>query len=280
MAEIQTINNYLLGEIAIVIAVFLLIASLFTFDYPPFSIALIGSGLLILIVRIFKIRLKKNLQKIAVIVLVLLNFPFAIGFGMERIRLEEVHRIELQNERQARLNEQQRSDSLDVCLKRIDSLNRKGEVDQVLMELDKADLLVKTPGEKADVNRIRIDVSLVKGKQLMKRHQYNMAIDLLTGVYDLDTNDTEILYQRACCFVKVNRVADAVHDAKRAMLGGHKNAGKLYEKINPLERRIAYYCTVCKDGTYSNATGQGACSHHGGVAKRNYPVYEKTRKYE
>ncbi|WP_313115416.1 DUF3761 domain-containing protein [Aequorivita sediminis] len=28
---------------------------------------------------------------------------------------------------------------------------------------------------------------------------------------------------------------------------------------------------VCNDGTYSNATGRGACSHHGGVA---YWVYE------
>lgn len=28
---------------------------------------------------------------------------------------------------------------------------------------------------------------------------------------------------------------------------------------------------VCNDGTYSNATGRGACSHHGGV---NHWVYD------
>jgi hypothetical protein len=34
-------------------------------------------------------------------------------------------------------------------------------------------------------------------------------------------------------------------------------------------------CTLCKDGTFSPtcATGRGACSHHGGVAKWNAPVY-------
>jgi hypothetical protein len=34
-------------------------------------------------------------------------------------------------------------------------------------------------------------------------------------------------------------------------------------------------CTLCKDGTFSPtcATGRGACSHHGGVAQWNAPVY-------
>lgn len=280
VAETQTINNYLLGEISIIIGVLLLGLSPFTIVYPPFFIVLVISGLSLLIVRIFKFTLTKKVQNIALIALLLLNVPFAIGFGRERSRLEQVNRTQLLNEQQAKSDEKQRVDDLNSCLKRIDSLYRKGEIDLALLELDKADLMVENAAEKADVNQIRIEVSLVKTKQLMKRHQYNMAIDLLTSVQLLDTSNTNVLYQRANCFVKVKRIEEAVKDAKRAMILGHNDAGKLYDKINPLKKRIANYCTLCNDGTYSQATGQGACSHHGGVARWNYPVYETSRKYE
>lgn len=280
VAKTQTINNYLLGEISIIIGVLLLGLSPFTIIYAPFSIVLVISGLSLLLVRIFKFTLTKKAQNIALIALILLNVPFAIAFGRERSRLEQANQTRLLNERQAKLDEEQRIDSLNTCLQRIDSLYRKGEIDLALLELDKADLLAEKDAEKADINQIRIEVSLAKTKHLMKKHQYNMAIDLLTSLYPLDTSNTNVLYQRANCFVKVKRIEEAVKDARRAMILGHDDAGKLYNKINPLERRIASYCTLCNDGTYSQATGQGACSHHGGVAKWNYPVYETSRKYE
>ncbi len=280
VAKTQTINNYLLGEISIIIGVLLLGLSPFTIIYPPFSLVLVISGLSLLLVRIFKFTLTKKAQNIALIALLLLNVPFAIAFGRERSRLEQANHTRLLNEQQAMLDEKQRIDSLNTCLQRIDSLYRNGEVDLAMLELDKADLLAEKDGEKADINQIRIEVSLFKTKQLMKKHQYNMAIDLLTSLYPLDTSNTNVLYQRATCFVKVKRIEEAVKDAKRAMILGHSDAGKLYDKINPLKKRIAYYCTLCEDGTYSQATGQGACSHHGGVARWNYPVYETSRKYE
>lgn len=280
VAEIQTINNYLLGEISVISGVLLLVLCPFTTIYPPFSIVLVISGLSLLMVRIFKLPLTKKVKNIALIALLLLNIPYAIAFGRERSRLEQINRTRLLNEQQAKLDEKQRIDELNSCLQRIDSLYHKGEIDLALLELDKADLLAEKDAEKADVNRIRIEISLTKTKQLMEKHQYNMAIDLLTSVYVLDTSNTNVLYQRANCFVKVKRMEEAAKDAKKAMILGHTNAGKLYDKINPLERRIAYYCTLCADGTYSQATGQGACSHHGGVARRNYPVYEISRKYE
>ena len=45
---------------------------------------------------------------------------------------------------------------------------------------------------------------------------------------------------------------------------------------------IVGYCTKCNDGTYSPscATGRGACSHHGGVAQWNAPVYRNVPHYE
>ena len=280
VAEIQTINNYLLGEISILIGVLLLVLCPFTTIYPPFSIVLVISGSSLLMVRIFKFPLTKKVKNIALIALLLLNIPFAIAFGREKSRLEQASKIQLSNERQAKVDEKQRIAELDSCLQRIDSLYRKGEIDLALLELDKADLLAEKAGEKADVNQIRIEVSLAKTKQLMKKHQYNMAIDLLTSIHTLDTSNVNVLYQRANCLVKVKRIEEAVKDAKKAMMLGHSDAGKLYDKINPLKKRIANYCTLCKDGTYSQATGQGACSYHGGVARWNYPVYETSRKYE
>lgn len=42
------------------------------------------------------------------------------------------------------------------------------------------------------------------------------------------------------------------------------------------EKVIVEYRTLCNDGEYSpsNAKGRGACSHHGGVANWNAPVYD------
>ncbi len=53
-----------------------------------------------------------------------------------------------------------------------------------------------------------------------------------------------------------------------------------YERVqdykDPIKTEKVYYSTDvrvgawCNDGTYSNATGSGACSHHGGVAEWVY----------
>ena len=47
------------------------------------------------------------------------------------------------------------------------------------------------------------------------------------------------------------------------------------------DKQITGYCTLCSDGTYSPscATGRGACSHHGGVAQWNSPVYRNVPIY-
>jgi tetratricopeptide (TPR) repeat protein len=285
-------NTYLSSErkglygITIAIGILMLISSPFTLAFPSFSITLAASGLILItgisdrIANVLGFRPTATIRNITLVVLLLLNLPFAIAFGKEKLRLREVLRSELVKEQQARYNEQQRKDSLNSCLLRIDSLYRNSETDKALIELDKADLLAMKSGEKADVNQIRIDVSLIKVTELMNRHQYNMAIELLSSLYELDSNDTEILYQRALCYAKTNRIADAVHDAKRAMFHGHAAADTLYEKINPIKQRLAYYTTQCRDGSFSSATGSGACSHHGGVATWKYPVYETYREYE
>lgn len=53
------------------------------------------------------------------------------------------------------------------------------------------------------------------------------------------------------------------------------------ETTTSYEKEITSYCTLCSDGTYSPscATGRGACSHHGGVAQWNAPVYRNVPIY-
>jgi hypothetical protein len=276
----QIINNYLLGEIEIVAGILLLVFSPFTMAYLPFSIVLAASGLLLMIVRTYWSKLRTTARKIGLIVLLLLNLPFAVAFGKERSRLTEVRRTEQRQEQQAKLDERQRKDSLAVCIERITDLQQRGETDKALMALDNADLLVRTPGEKADLGRMRVEVSLVKATELMHKRRYNMAAELLSSVHALDSNNAELLYQRAVCYAKTHHIAAAVHDARRAMFRGHAAADSLYEKINPIRQRVAYRKTLCRDGTFSNATGSGACSHHGGVDQWDYPVYENYRQYE
>lgn len=54
------------------------------------------------------------------------------------------------------------------------------------------------------------------------------------------------------------------------------------ETITTYTKEIVGYCTLCNDGTRSPscATGRGACSHHGGVAEWNAPIYSDVPHYE
>ena len=53
------------------------------------------------------------------------------------------------------------------------------------------------------------------------------------------------------------------------------------ETITTYKEKVAGYCTLCNDGTYSPscATGRGACSHHGGVDQWNAPRYSQVPEY-
>lgn len=53
------------------------------------------------------------------------------------------------------------------------------------------------------------------------------------------------------------------------------------ETITNYRQEITGYCTICNDGTRSPscATGRGACSHHGGVAQWNAPIYRNIPEY-
>lgn len=55
-----------------------------------------------------------------------------------------------------------------------------------------------------------------------------------------------------------------------------------YETNTTYEKKIVGYCTLCNDGTRSPScsNGRGTCSHHGGVAEWNAPIYEDVANQE
>lgn len=111
---------------------------------------------------------------------------------------------------------------------------------------------------------------------------YRAAIEQYDELARQGSLTGEQTYQRALCYQQAGRKSEALSDLFRASEAGYKPATRLYDKQNPLLRKLLYYQTVCCDGSDSpsNAKGRGACSHHGGVCNWNKLIYETYRKYD
>jgi hypothetical protein len=146
--------------------------------------------------------------------------------------------------------------------------------------------------KKYDIEKLYLDSALVyaldsdKSDLIYKKAEasfllkmYDESISFYTDLIAVKYNLKDTYYQRALCYLKERKTQESVDDLVQAMLLENKDAESLHEKINPLKKRVSYYITRCCDGTTSNATGRGACSHHDGVCDWNEPVYEEYRKY-
>lgn len=111
---------------------------------------------------------------------------------------------------------------------------------------------------------------------------YPLAIKEYDELTSQGTLTNEQSYQLALCYQQVGRKTEALSELFKASEAGYSPATKLYDKLNPLLRKLLYYQTVCCDGSDSpsNAKGRGACSHHGGVCNWNKPIYQTYRKYD
>ena len=113
-----------------------------------------------------------------------------------------------------------------------------------------------------------------KGQCYMGLHEYEKAINAFNNAYSSDA-----YFQIGKCYEKLNKKEEAVKFYK---LADTDESLKIYNKLNPLKRRVLYYQTVCCDGVWSpsNAKGRGACSHHGGFCDWNYPVCEEYKEFQ
>ena len=150
---------------------------------------------------------------------------------------------------------------------------------QSLNRLKSASRFTYSGDEKENLRKTINQVTLKLVNQLITLGKYQQAIPIIDDELEHGMRRAELLYQRAICNLKAGHTGLAVGDLGAAKNAGYKPAERLYNKVNPIRRRIAYYETLCADGSSSSATGRGACSWHGGVAEWNHPVYEEYRKY-
>lgn len=213
-------------------------------------------------------------------------FSVSILGHYDTIDKKEAQELELKKQKEEKLRliaqkkEQIRKDSLTFYINASLRLTDNHKTDQALKELDKANSFAKLPIDSEKISIEKNKISSIKTFDLVNSKKYNLALPLLNELILKDSNNPKLFYNRAICYSRTAKIKDAVNDCKTAIGLGDKNAEELYNKINPIKRRIAYYVTKCCDGSTSNATGRGACSHHGGVCDWSEPVYEEYRKYE
>ena len=148
--------------------------------------------------------------------------------------------------------------------------------------LENLDIATRFSNDANQLNRINVFRKVIVTKRtayFINARRYNDAIGLLNNILLNEPDNTEALYNRALCYSKTGKTAEGVRDLRVAIENGNSKAQRLYNKINPLRKKIIGYVTRCCDGTTSNARGRGACSWHGGVCSWNDPIYEQYRKY-
>ncbi len=176
---------------------------------------------------------------------------------------------------------QRQDDSIRLFLTEAKSLEKTGKLDQAMSKVELAAGFAQTDSAKSTVSNARGYLKKRWLIALVKQGKYESALPQLTALIEADSSgDNDLHYYRAVCYSKNRQIQEAVNDLKPLLDNGNKAADKLYDQINPIIRRVIGHVTRCNDGSTSQATGRGACSHHGGVANWNDPVYEESRKYE
>lgn len=173
-----------------------------------------------------------------------------------------------------------RNDSLVFYIAASSQLANKHKTDEAVKQLKKAFVFAELPEDKSKIALEKKNISTVKAFDLIKSKNYKLALMVLDTLILNDKTNSNLLYNRAICYSKTGKIREAVYDCKIATQLGDKNAERLYNKINPIKKRIIGYITRCCDGSTSGSTGRGTCSHHGGVCDWQEPVYEEYRKYE
>lgn len=221
--------------------------------------------------------LKRKLKIVAIVV------PISIGIGYvgysnhqeqekERIEREqaEAERLRIEKEK-IRLELKVTKDSsqlyLDLGLKDFERKRYK----QSIVNLDSALLIFPE----------NYEAQFKKGIALKERRKYQDAIDVLDDLSRKTSQyKSEIHLIKGQCFLKLKKKENAIVQVYESAELGNEEAQKLYDKINPIIKEITGYITRCCDGSTSYSSGRGACSHHGGVCKRNEPIYRERRKYQ
>ena len=231
----------------------------------------------------FRFILTTKIKSVFAFIILMFSFPLLAHYSdvdkkeahLLKIKLENEEKVKAELERKEKI----RNDSLTYYINTSSKLADKHKTDEAAKQLKIATLFSKLP---ADNERIVIEennISAIKIFDLVKAEKYKLAIPQLDVLILKQDDNANLYYNRALCFSKTGKIKEAVDDCMQAIKFGDKKADKLYNKINPIKKRIVGYITRCCDGSTSGSTGRGTCSHHGGVCDWSEPVYEEYRKY-
>lgn len=222
----------------------------------------------------------------AVLGSILFLFSIPLLGHYNTIDKKEAHLLKLKTEQEEKLKaalqrkEKIRNDSLAFYIDASSQLANKHKTDDAVKQLNKAVLFVKLPTDKEKIVIEENKISTIRALDFVKYEKYKSALPLLDTLIIKDGSNSGLFYNRAICYSKTGKIREAVGDCNVAIKLGNEKANKLYNKINPIKKRISGYVTRCCDGSTSYSTGRGTCSHHGGVCNWSEPVYEEYRKYE
>lgn len=285
-----TKKKTLVDTIFWIIGVFFLIVALIFIKHPVMTLVFGLIGFILIppghrfLERKLQFRLTPKIKAITTLALFIGSIPFTSYYA--HIDWQIAHQQKLADEKIikekaiADQKKQARKDSLTFYIQQSNQLAQNHKLDEANKQLQYAAAFASLPAEKEQVEKEKIGIAAIKTSDLVKAGKYQAALPEINNLLNSDPSNSELIYTRAICYSKTGRIQEAVNDLKPLMQAGNPDAEKLYNKINPIHKRIAYYVTRCCDGTTSSATGRGACSHHGGVCNWNDPVYEEYRKYE
>jgi tetratricopeptide (TPR) repeat protein len=279
-----TIGGWLLG-------ILFLLWSFPALIYPPLSLVCFLLGISLfppghnLIEKIFRFRWTTKIKTIFCTVLFVLIIPFSVLYGHAVARLTDEEIAKEQQQQQAKIaaenKEIQRKDSLNTHIQSVIRLEKTDRLDEAAVQLRLAHTFAATQADSDLIAKTDTDLILLHTFDLVHSGQYIIALPQLTTLIGLHSGNADLRYNRALCYSRLGKIPEAVLDCDTAaLLGDSAEAEALNDRINPVTKHIAYYETRCCDGTTSDATGRGACSHHGGVCDWHAPVYEESRKYE
>lgn len=269
---------------------FFLLWALLSLNHPLLSLFLGSIGFLIIppghnwIEKKFRFHLTTKIKSIFGMVLFLFSIPLLAHYHSIDKKEADLLKIKIAQEEKQKLElqkqEKVRNDSLTFYINATTYQANKHKVNEAEKLLSRASFFAQLPVDREKIAIEKNNIFRIKTFDLINSGQHKAAIPFLDTLINENGSNGDLFLKRAICYSKIGNILKAVSDCKIAMQSGDKDAEKLHNKINPLKKRIAYYVTRCCDGSTSNSTGRGTCSHHGGVCDWSEPVYEEYRKYE
>jgi tetratricopeptide (TPR) repeat protein len=279
----STVSSFLGAVIFFIAAIAFINHPLLTLLYGLIGFVLLPQGHK-WVEKQLRFRLTSKIKIIFAAVLFITAFPLVNHYrGIDKKEAFE-RKVKTEKEAAEKLveeqKEKQRKDSLNFYLQEAATLEQSSKIDEALTKINYTSNFSPTEAEQSEIYRVKNQLLATKTFALVAKGKYKAALPELTNFLTSDPNNSELLYNRALCYSKTGKIQAAVNDLKPLLQSGDEAANKLYEKINPVRKRIIGYETLCCDGTTSSARGRGACSWHGGVCNWNHPIYEESRKYE